>query len=81
MKIDFKDMEGFNVPKYCRKLMKKENYPKTLEIYRNDTLCLNVKVEGAAKLRLIENDKIGPFYGKYYDSQKASLNKLLKVAI
>lgn len=68
MKIDFKDMKGLNVPKYCRKIMKKQDYPKTLEIYRDDVLCLHVDVMGASKLRLVENDKEGPLYKKYYDS-------------
>lgn len=64
MRIDFKDMKSMNVPKYCRKLMKGE-YPKTLEIYRGNMLCLTVDVEKASKMLMIENSKEGPIYDKY----------------
>ena len=54
-----------NVPRYCRKIMKHPNYPKFLELYRGDMLCLTVDVERASKLRLVENEKRGPLYEKY----------------
>lgn len=68
MKIDFEDMSGYNVPKYCRKIMKGENYPETLEIYRGEMLCLTVDVVGASKLRLLENENTGPRYVKHIES-------------
>lgn len=61
-------MKGMNVPKYCRKLMKKEDYPKTLEIYRENMLCLTVDVTEASKLLLVENSKVGPKYVKYREN-------------
>lgn len=67
MKITFEDLRGMNVPAYCRKIMKKD-YPKTLEIYRGEMLCLTVDVEKAAKLKLVENNTRGPVYEKYTDS-------------
>ena len=67
MKITFEEMEGMNVPKYCRKIMK-ETFPDTLEIYRNDMLCLTVNVAEAAELRLVENENEGPLYKKYVDN-------------
>lgn len=68
MKIDFKDMDGFNVPRYCRKIMKQPDFPEMLEIYREDMLCLTVDVEMASKLRMVENEKTGPKYIKYRDT-------------
>jgi hypothetical protein len=68
MKITFEDMNNLNVPKYCRKIMKEDNYPKTLEIYRGEMLCLTVDVEGMSGLRLVENEKEGPVYRKYRPS-------------
>lgn len=65
MKIDFKDMNGFDAARYCRKIMKEEGYPKTLEIYRGDMLCLTVDVEKASKLKLVENDIAGLHYRTY----------------
>ena len=53
MKVDIRKVP--NVCKYCRKLMKQPDYPKTLELYRDEMLCLTVDVEGAAKLKLDEN--------------------------
>jgi hypothetical protein len=44
-----------NACKYCRKLMKQQNYPKTLELYRGDMHCLTVDVEKASKLEISEN--------------------------
>lgn len=68
MKIQFSDMKNMNVPRYCRKTMKTGNFPEILEIYRGEMLCLTVDVVKASKLRLIENEKEGPLYKKYYDS-------------
>lgn len=45
--------------------MQKEGYPKTLKIYRGDMHCLDVDVEGAAKLLLVENSKKGPVHELY----------------
>lgn len=63
MKEDIRKVD--NVCRFCRKLMKQPNYPKTLELYRDGMLCLTVDVEEASKLRLIENEKYGSTYGKY----------------
>jgi hypothetical protein len=67
MKITFEEIGYLNVPQYCRKLIDEENYPKTLEIYRGDMLCLTVDVEGASRLKLVENNKEGPRYEKFSD--------------
>lgn len=67
MKIEFKDINR-NIPSYCRKIMKEKDYPKTLEVYRGEMLCLDVNVEKASKLRFVENEKEGPMYKKYYDT-------------
>lgn len=51
--IDFEQMDNpDDVCGYCRKLMKKEDPPETLYIYRKDMLCLTVDVPAAAKLKL-----------------------------
>lgn len=75
MRVTFDELKGMDVSRYCRKIMKTKEYPETLEIYREDMLCLIVNVEKASNLRLVENEKEGPFYRKYYESQKAGLNK------
>lgn len=75
MKIDFKDMKGLNIPKYCRKIMKEEGYPKTLEIYRGEMLCLTADVEKCAKLTLDENTL---YYKKYDESEARRLSNLSK---
>lgn len=67
MKIQISEV-GENVPRYCRKIMKQEGYPTTLEIYRSAVLYLTVDVAGASRLRLVENEKEGPLYKKYYES-------------
>lgn len=74
MKLDIKEVP--NVCKYCRQIMKKPDYPKTLELYRGDMLCLTVDVEAMSKLRLVENDRSLPHYEKYYESQARSLLKM-----
>ena len=57
MKITFDDMKGLNAPQYCRKIMKKEEYPLNLEIYRGDMLCLSVDVVKMSKLTLVERSR------------------------
>lgn len=79
MRITFEDMKEMNVPKYCRKLMEEE-YPKTLEIYRGDMLCLTVDVEKASKLSLVENRKKGPVYEKYIPMTEEHRLKLRRIA-
>lgn len=54
-----------DICRYCRKIMKQPDYPKTLELYRGDMLCMTVDVEGASKLVLVENAKEGPVHRKY----------------
>jgi hypothetical protein len=66
MKLNVDDIP--NVPRYCRQLMKKGNYPKTLELYREEMLCLTVDVVRASKLRLVENEKRGPLYEKHREN-------------
>lgn len=66
MEIQFKDMKGMNVPKYCRKIMKSENFPEILEIYRREMLCLTVDVVKASKLNLDENTLL---YKKYDEKE------------
>ena len=44
-----------NACKFCRKLMELPNPPKTLELYRDEMLCLTVDVEKASKLQIDEN--------------------------
>lgn len=68
MKLDINEVP--NVCRYCRQIMKQPDYPKTLELYRGEMLCLTVDVEGASKLLLVENDKIGPIHVPY-DEEKA----------
>ena len=63
-----------NVCKYCRKLMKQPDYPKTLELYRDDMLCLTVDVEAMSKLRLDESTMS---YKKY---DEAEARRLVEVA-
>ena len=53
MKVDIREVP--NVCRYCRKIMKQPDYPKTLELYRDEMLCLTVDVEKASKLKLDEN--------------------------
>ena len=55
MKIQIEKVNP-NVCSYCRKLMKKEDCPKTLEVYRGGMLCLTVDVEKASRLQLVEDD-------------------------
>lgn len=76
MKIDFKDMKGLNVPAYCRKLKRKVEFPSTLEIYRDEMLCLTVDVDGAAGLKLVENNKQGPRYEKFTDKDVLKYQRL-----
>jgi hypothetical protein len=54
-----------NACNYCRELMKLPEPPKTLKLYRGDMLCLTVDVEGASKLRIVEDNRIGLHYKKY----------------
>lgn len=42
--------------------MKQPDYPKTLELYRGEMLCLTVDVEAASKLQL---DETSLYYRKY----------------
>lgn len=74
MKITFEDMNGMNIPRYCRKIMK-EDYPETLEIYRGDMLCLTVDVDKASQLTLNENTLV---YGKYNHKETLRLEGLKK---
>lgn len=53
MKVQIEEVP--DVCKYCRQLVKQENYPKTLELYRGEMLCLTADVEKMAKLRLDQN--------------------------
>lgn len=76
MKITIEEVY-INIPKHCRKLMKTEDYPKELEIYRGEMLCLTVDVEKAAELLLVENEEDSPHYRKYYPSEIKALEKLL----
>lgn len=50
MKVDIRKVP--NVCSYCRKIMKRPDYPKTLELYRDEMLCLTVDVEKASKLEI-----------------------------
>jgi len=54
--------------------MKKTDYPKTLELYRGDMLCLTVDVEKASKMELVENNTQGPTYRKHrpFDLERGS---------
>lgn len=78
-KLQFTDLDGMNVPRYCRKIMKQENFPEKLEIYRNDVLCLTVDVKEAAELVLVENEKEGPLYRKYRESSFLKTKETLHV--
>jgi hypothetical protein len=53
MRVEIEEVS--NVCKYCRNIMKQPDYPKTLEVYRGEMLCLTVNVEKASKLRLDES--------------------------
>jgi len=76
MKLQFSDLGSMNVPKYCRKIMKMDDYPKTLEIYRGDMLCLTVNVDKASRLLLVENDRVGPVYKKYVPMSEEKKQRL-----
>lgn len=68
MRIDFKYLEDnkYNsVTDYCRVLVKQEDYPKTLNVYRGDMLCLTVDVAKAALLDIQEGKYNGPIFVKY----------------
>lgn len=56
--------------------MKQPDYPKTLELYRDGMLCLTVDVEEASKLRIVENEKLGPKHIPYTEAQRARLIKI-----
>ena len=73
MKVDIRKVP--NVCQYCRKLMKKEGYPKTLELYRDDMLCLTVDVEEAARLKIVENVRLGLYHTEYTEKDRAKLLK------
>lgn len=53
--------------------MKQPDYPKTLELYRDDMLCLTVDVEKASKLTL---DKNTLYYKEYDEAEARRLSQL-----
>lgn len=75
MKIQIKEVP--NVCSYCRRIMRQDGYPKMLELYRDDMLCLTVDVEKAAKLHLVENEKEGPIYKMYSNSELKGIETFL----
>lgn len=65
--------------KYCRKLIEQGTDPKTrLDVVREDgTLIFHVwEIGEAAKLKIKENEDIGPLYTKYIPMTKNIANKL-----
>jgi hypothetical protein len=72
MKLQIEEVND-NVCKYCRKIMKKPDYPKTLELYRGEMLCLTVDVEGASKLQLLRTE------GRYRPYRPFDLEEVEKV--
>lgn len=78
MKIDFKYLEdnGYNsVTDYCRVLVKQEDFPKTIYIYRDEMLCLTVDTEKAALLDVKEGKGEGPIFVKYKDKKMSEETK------
>lgn len=73
MRVDI--VEVPDMCKYCRKIMKEPDYPKTLELYRGEMLCLIVDVEKAAKLKL-DQDTLR--YSKYDEKEVQRLEGLKK---
>lgn len=65
MKIQIGELKDKSHCGFCRKLMKQENPPEFLEIYRGEMLCLTVNVKLSAEHRLVEEDQKGLFYKKY----------------
>lgn len=68
IKIDINDLKDDSVFPYCRELMKegKVNPKSPIEVYRGENISYTVSsVAEGAKLTVIENDRVGPYFSKY----------------
>lgn len=67
MKLQIEELKGKSAFDLCRRLIHAGQDPtEVLEVYRGDTLSYTVpSLEIGARHRIVENDKVGPYVGKY----------------